>query len=86
MVIIAVRPAARNRFVDFVYNGNHFFAYEIDSQSAKVADGLTVRYQPSDLFAEFLAAVQAGEGKLDDHGNVGHEAPSSPESLRQSRS
>jgi hypothetical protein len=74
--IIAVRPAVRERFVDFVYNGKHLFAYEIDGQPAEGADGLTVRHQPSSLFADFLAAVRAGEGKLDDHGVVRYEAPS----------
>jgi hypothetical protein len=41
--IIAVRPAARNRFVRFVYNRNHVFAYKIDGPSAEAAEGLTVR-------------------------------------------
>jgi hypothetical protein len=81
---IAVRPGARDRFVGFVYNGNHFFAYKIDGLSAEAAEGLTVRYQPSDLSADFLTAVRAGEGKLDDH--VGHEPASSLESLCRSTS
>jgi hypothetical protein len=51
---IAVRPGARDRFVGFVYNGNHLFAYKIDGLSAEAAEGLTVRYQPSDLSADFL--------------------------------
>jgi hypothetical protein len=41
--IIAVRPAARNRFVGFVYNRNHVLAYKIDGPSAEAAEGLTVR-------------------------------------------
>jgi hypothetical protein len=75
LAIIAVRPATRNRFLDFVYNGNHPFAYKIDGQSAGAAEGLTVCYQPSDLSADFLAAVRTGEGKLDGHGDIGHRAP-----------
>ena len=30
MAIIAARPAARERFLDFIYNGNHLFASKID--------------------------------------------------------
>jgi hypothetical protein len=68
LAIITVRTAARKRFVDFVDNSNHLFAYKIDGPSAEGADGLTVRYQPSDLFADLLVAVRVGEGQLDDHG------------------
>ena len=68
LAIIAVRPAARERFLDLVYSGKHLFAYKVDGLSAEAAEGLAVRYQPSSLFADFLAAMRAGEGKLDDHG------------------
>jgi hypothetical protein len=63
LAIIAARPAARERFLDFIYNGNHLFASRIDGQSAEGADGLTVRYQPSNLFANFLAAMRQGKGR-----------------------
>ena len=68
LAIIAGGPAARERFVDFIYNGNHLFASKINDQSAEGADGLTVRYQPSNLLANFLAAMRAGEGE--DHRDV----------------
>jgi hypothetical protein len=74
LAIIAARPAARERFLDLIYNGNHLFASKIDGQSAEGADGLTVRYQPSNLFANFLAAMRAGEREVDDHRDVGHGA------------
>src|SRR5262249_54219553 len=64
----------------------HLFAYKIDGPSAGAAEGLTVRYRPAGLFGDFLATVRAREGKLDDDGDVGHEAFSSPESLRQPHS
>jgi hypothetical protein len=65
------------RFLDFIYNGNHLFASKIDGQSAEGADGLTVCYQPSNLFANFLAAMRAGEREVDDRRDVGHGARSS---------
>jgi hypothetical protein len=76
----------RKRFVNFVYNGEHLFAYKIDGPSAGAAESLTVRNQPSGLFANFLAAVRAGEGKHDRDGDIGHEALSSFGSLRHSLS
>ena len=30
LAIIAARPAARERFLDFIYSGNHLFASKID--------------------------------------------------------
>jgi hypothetical protein len=68
-IIAAARRAARERFLDFIYNGNHLFASKIDGQSAEGADGLTVRSQPSNLFANFRAAMRAGEREVDDHGS-----------------
>jgi hypothetical protein len=84
LAIIATRPAARERFLDFIYNGNHLFASKIDGQSAEGADGLTVRYQPSNLFANLLAAMRAGEREVDDHRDVGHWGALLPESLHRS--
>jgi hypothetical protein len=72
--------------VNFVYDGEHLFAYKIDGPSAGAAESLTVRNQPSALFINFLTAVRAGEGKLERDGHIAHEAFSSFGSLRHSLS
>jgi hypothetical protein len=75
LAIIAARPAERERFLDFIYNGNHLFASKIDGHSAEGADGLTVRYQPSNLFANFLAAMRAGEREITGTSVMGRAPP-----------
>ena len=59
MAIIAARPAARERFLDFIYNGNHLFASKIDGQSAEGADGSLSAVQP----LRELPCHNAGRGK-----------------------
>jgi hypothetical protein len=55
--LLAIRPAARKRFVEFVYIGNLFSPiYKINGPSVEAAERLTGCYQLPDVFADFLAA------------------------------